>query len=80
MTDKERVAELVGRIRDQAKLHDPIASAIIELVRLSYEETKESLVSATGDDIHRLQGVSQHLRKLHRELTTAPPNIAPGAQ
>lgn len=76
---KAKVDELVGRIRDAAKLHDPIASAVVELVRLSHEDVKESLVSAEGNDIHRLQGAARHLQKLHRGLTITPPNITPGA-
>lgn len=75
MTSKEQLAELVGRVRDQAKLHEPIASAIVEIVRLSLDATKESLVSADGDDIHRLQGTARFLKNLYQDLTTAPPNI-----
>lgn len=76
---RAKTDDLVGRIRDAAKLHDPIAGAVVELIRLSYEDVKESLVNADGDDIHRLQGAARHMHRLHRDLTTAPPNIASGA-
>lgn len=78
-TSRERMDELVGRIRDAAKLHDPIATAVVELVRLSHEDAKESLVSAEGNDIHRLQGAARHIQKLYRDLTITPPSITPGA-
>jgi hypothetical protein len=73
--DKERTAELVGRLRDAAKLHDPAAQAAIELIRLTAEECKDSLVSAVGDDMLRQQGAAQRMQRLHKELTTTPPNI-----
>jgi hypothetical protein len=75
--EREKVTDLVARVREAAKLHDPIASAVVELVRLSVEDVKESLVSAEGSDIHRLQGAARHLRGLYKDLTTTPPNIVP---
>ncbi len=77
--NKAKVDALVSRLRDAAKLQDPIARAVVELVRLSHEDVKESLVNAEGNDIHRLQGAARHLHKLHKDLTTAPPGIASGA-
>lgn len=75
---KDRIAEVVQRLRDAAKLQDPIAQAAVELVRLCSDKAKESLVSAEGDDMLRMQGEARALRKLHTDLTTTPPNI--GAQ
>jgi N-acetylglucosamine kinase-like BadF-type ATPase len=73
---KDRVHELAGKIREAAALHDPVARAIIELVKLSSDDLKESLVSAEGNDMLRLQGAARHLTKLHKEMTVTPPNIA----
>lgn len=75
MAARNKVQELAGRLREAANLHDPHAAAIVELIRLSIEDIKESLVTAEGDDIHRFQGAARHLTKLHRELTISPPNI-----
>lgn len=76
---KDRVTELAGQIRDSAKLHDPIAKAAVELIKLSLDAAKESLVNADGEDMLRVQGAARHLAKLHKELTTIPPSITPGA-
>lgn len=74
-TVKERLAELAGRLRDAAKLEDPVALAAVELVKLSGDEAKESLVVMDGNDMLRMQGAARHLRALYRELTTTPPSI-----
>lgn len=76
MTPKERAAELVAKLRDAAALHDPLARAAIELLKITVDEAKESLVAATDHaDMLRLQGGVKTLQKLHKELTTQPPNI-----
>lgn len=74
---KPQISELTARLRDAAMLHDPVAMAAVELVRLTFEETKTSLVAATGDDMLRQQGAAQQLQRLHKELTTRPPSIKP---
>ncbi len=79
MINRERVTELAAKLRDAAKLNEPIAMAAVELIKLTLDETKESLVDAVGDDMLRKQGVAQELKRLHRELTVAPPNIKAGA-
>lgn len=76
---RERAAELATRLRDAAKQQDPIAKSVVELVLLTFEEQKESLVEAVGDDMLRRQGAAQMLSKLYRELTIVPPTIKPGA-
>lgn len=75
MNHKERLAQVVKQLREAAKLQDPTAKAAIEMVQLSAIEAKESLVSADGDDMLRVQGAARQLSKLHKELTTTPPNI-----
>ena len=70
---KERVTELAKQLREAAQLMDPVARAAIELVKLASDTAKESLVSAEGDDMLRLQGAARQLTKLHTELTTNPP-------
>lgn len=72
---KAKVAELAKRLREAARMQDPFAQAAIEMVRLASENVKESLVTAEGDDMLRLQGAARHLSKLHTELTTTPPGI-----
>lgn len=74
---KERMANLAQQVRDNAGRGDPVAIAAIELVKLCGDAAKESLVDAVGDDMLRLQGSARDMRKLHKELTTAPPSIAP---
>lgn len=72
---KDRETELAGKLRDAARLSDPIAKAAVELVKLSMDSVKESLVAAAGDDMLRMQGAARYLQKLHKELTTEPPKI-----
>jgi N-acetylglucosamine kinase-like BadF-type ATPase len=74
---RERVAELLGNLREAARLHDPIARSVVEVVKLLADEAKESLVSAEGEDMLRLQGGARQLAKIYRELTITPPNIQP---
>jgi len=78
-TTKDRLAELAKQLRDAAKQQDPIAKAVVELVRLSIAELQESLVSAEADDMLRVQGAARYLTKLHKELTVIPPTLKPGA-
>lgn len=75
MTPKERLAELARKLREAALAQDPIARTVIELVKLSGEEAKESLVSADGEDMYRMQGAARHMAKLYKELTVEPPSI-----
>ncbi len=77
MTPKEQAISLAARLRDAAKLQDPVAASAISLVRLTIEELKDSLVSAEGDDMLRLQGAVRHFQRLHKELTVQPPSIRP---
>lgn len=72
---KEKITDLAKRLREAAQAQDPIAQAVIELVKLSSEAAKERLVSAGGDDMLREQGAARCFDKLHKELTTNPPSI-----
>lgn len=72
-----RVVELQQRLREAHTLHDPCARMAVELVKLTVEDLKDSLVGADGDDMLRLQGAVRVFRKLYNELTTTPPNIRP---
>ncbi len=79
MATKE-ATELAGRLREAAKLQDPIAKTVIDLVRLTVDELKDSLVMVDGDDMLRKQGAAREMARLYRELTVTPPSIqAPGA-
>lgn len=72
MTRKERTAELVKQLRDAAARQEPLARAAVELVKLSIEELKDSLVTADGDDMMRKQGAARQLSSILRELTHDP--------
>lgn len=76
MTPKERTAAAAKRLRDAAKLQDPMAQSAIELIALMAEEAKERLVAASGEDMLREQGAARELRRIVRELTTEPPSLA----
>lgn len=79
-TLREQQADLVEKLRDAATAQDPIAQAAVRLVKLSVEELKESLVSADGEDMYRVQGAARNMSRLYRELTTVPPQMKkPGA-
>lgn len=75
MTTKDKVAEATKRLRDAARLQDPMARLTVDLVGLLVEEAKERLVSADGVDIPRIQGAAREFRALHRNLTNQPPAI-----
>lgn len=53
------------------------ADAIRELVDLMYEDAKEGLVRTSGDDMLRLQGEAQCLRRLYDRLTRSSPAVQP---
>lgn len=72
---KERITELAKQLREAAATQDPLARAVIELVKLSGEAAKESLVAADGNDMLRAQGAVRQFEKLHKELTTNPPQL-----
>lgn len=75
MTNKERMAQLQAGLREAHSRDEVAARMVIELVKLSLDEVKESLVMTVGDDMLRAQGEARYLRKLHKELTTVPPSI-----
>jgi len=72
---KQELSELAARLREGAKLQDPMARAAVQLLIMSADDAKESLVTAEGEDMYRLQGAARHLRMLIREVTTEPPKI-----
>lgn len=78
-TTKERRVALTKALREAAAKEEPLARMAIEMVKLSGDEAKESLVSAEGEDIHRLQGAARHMIALYRDLTRDPMNVTPGA-
>lgn len=73
--NKDRVAELTQRLRDAAKLQEPLAQSAVELVKLTADALKESLVTADGDDMLRIQGAAREMAKLHKNLANTPPAI-----
>lgn len=79
MVSKDQLAETVKRLRDLYLEGDPIARAAVDVIKLSAEAVKESLVTADDNDMLRKQGAARYLRSLYREVTTAPHKI-PGAE
>lgn len=75
MRSKEQTTEIVAQLRAAANGQDHAARAAIKLIDLIVQDLKESLVRAEGEDMLRLQGAARHFSKLHKELTTEPPNI-----
>ena len=73
MTTKAEITELASRLREAANLGEPVAVVAVTLVQLFADELKESLVSADGNDMLRLQGAVRHFQRLHKELTQKPP-------
>lgn len=72
MTPKERAAEQTRRLRDAAAQQDPLARSVVDLLRYSFEDAKERLVDASGDDLLRTQGAAKQLKKLIGDLTRTP--------
>jgi N-acetylglucosamine kinase-like BadF-type ATPase len=79
-TPKEKITELAKALREAAKRQDPLARATIQLVQLTADSLKDSLVETDGEDMLRLQGAVRHFNRLHRELTTTPPSEKPTEQ
>lgn len=73
MNPKAELAELTARLREAAKLEDAAAKSAIALVQLTYDDLKESLVAAEGDDMLRLQGAARQFKRLYKDLTVEPP-------
>jgi hypothetical protein len=48
-----------------------------KLVDALFEEAKDGLVSASGEDVLRLQGEARALERLYKRLTVASPLGAP---
>ncbi len=72
---KSRVADLLKQLREAARMQDPSARAVVELVKLLGDDAKDSLVMSADNDMVRAQGAARMLRKLHTDLTTTPPKI-----
>lgn len=73
---KARIVELQQALREAAKRLEPLAEMAIELVKLTSNEAKESLVTADGNDMLRAQGAARSLERLHTALTKTPPSIS----
>lgn len=67
---KSRAQEIVTELQ-KSTTHE--ARTMKELVNLLFEDAKHNLVTAQGDDILRLQGGAQALRRLFRDLSEPSP-------
>lgn len=70
-TSRQKQREITEQLRQSLT---PDARAVVQLIKLLHNDAKDSLVDAAGDDMLRMQGQAQHLKKLLQMLTVAPPN------
>ncbi len=63
---KRRIQELSSDLQKSGTFE---AHAARELVMLLYEQTKESLVSADGNELYKTQGEARALTNLYKRLT-----------
>ena len=76
---KSRLVELVAVVRQAAKVRDPVAVAMIELLSAQSDDLKQRLVDADEGRMLAIQGAARAIQKLHRDLTVTPPQI-PGVR
>lgn len=71
METKERKERLNNLLNDLARSDAPEAKLMRELLDLQFEDAKERLVDAIGDDIPRIQGEARIMERLSRQLKAA---------
>lgn len=65
---KERIHQLQA---DISKSTSPEVMWLRELLELLYEDAKDRLVDASGDDIPRIQGEARSMEKFFRQISAA---------
>lgn len=70
---KDRKADVQRLARDLQKSGTYEANIARELVDLLYEEVKDGLVAASGDEMLKMQGEARALERLYKKLTTEVP-------
>ena len=73
MSRQERKARAQALATDLQKSSTHEASAAKELVDLLFEEAKEALVTASGEETIRLQGEARAMERLYKKLTVSAP-------
>ena len=73
--ERKRRIDLLARGLVRSNSQDSLA--IRELLGLLIDDTKDGLVTTSGDDTIRAQGVAQALIRLKRLVTEAPMSIKP---
>lgn len=63
---RRRELELLKTVNNSTALE---ADAIKQLLKMRLEQAKEKLVTATSEDMLKVQGEAQCLRKLYHDLT-----------
>jgi hypothetical protein len=72
MKDKAERREQIDRlISELAKSTSPEVEWMRELFEAQYEDAKERLVGARGDEAALIQGEAQYLQRFHRQLAAA---------
>lgn len=66
---RARIKELSSDLQKSSTFE---ATAARELTMLLYEQAKEKLVSAEGNEVHKTQGEARALLSLHTRLTVVP--------
>lgn len=67
----ERKAEIDRLLAELAKSTSPEVRWMNQLFELQYEDVKERLVAATGDDLIVAQGEARFLLRFHKQFAAA---------
>lgn len=67
---RTRSTEIIAHLRTSNAAE---ARMLVELVGIMVEESRTSLVRAMPEEFQKLQGATQMLEKLYKNLTTTPP-------
>ena len=67
----ERKAEIDRLMADLAKSTSPEVVWMREMFELQYEDVKERLVNAAGEELLIAQGEARYIKTFHRQLAAA---------
>jgi hypothetical protein len=72
MQKQDRKARVQQLENDLAKSTSPEVLFVRELLKLKFEEAKDRLVDAVGDDVFKIQGEAKCLDGMFKKLTAPP--------
>ena len=71
-TDKtERKQEIDRLLNELAKSTSPEVEFMLKMFELQYEDVKDRLVEARGEEVAIIQGEARYLRAFHRQFAAA---------